>query len=63
VISSELIEVVGLCDRVCVMRDGEMVATLEANEISEDNIMSIAASEETPQINKVAELKLAGAIA
>ncbi|MEO1115215.1 MAG: D-xylose ABC transporter ATP-binding protein, partial [Pseudomonadota bacterium] len=44
-ISSELIEIVGLCDRVFVMRDGELAAELMSQEISEEAIMSVAAAE------------------
>ncbi len=41
-ISSELAELVGLCDRVAVMREGRMTGTLEAEEISEEAIMRLA---------------------
>ena len=44
VISSELIEVVGLCDRVHVMRDGALVAELIGDAITEDGIMAVAAA-------------------
>ena len=44
VISSELIEVVGLCDRVHVMRDGAFVAELLGDAITEDGIMAVAAA-------------------
>ena len=44
VISSELIEIVGLCDRVHVMRDGAFVAELHGDAITEDGIMAIAAA-------------------
>ena len=43
-ISSELIEVVGLCDRVFVMRDGEFAAELSGSHVNEESIMSVAAS-------------------
>lgn len=43
VVSSELPEVIGLCTRVCVMRDGHIVGTLEGEEISEQEIMRYAA--------------------
>ncbi len=39
VISSEMMELIGLSDRVIVMRDGEVKATLEKDEISEQNII------------------------
>ena len=43
VISSEMPEVIGLCTRVIVMRDGEMVGTLEGDAINEQEIMRFAA--------------------
>ncbi len=42
VISSDLPEVVGLCDRVVVMRDGKVVATLENERINEEEIILYA---------------------
>ena len=45
VISSELIEVVGLCDRVLVMRDGRIASELNDEEITEEAIMTVAAAE------------------
>ncbi|MBC6405329.1 MAG: sugar ABC transporter ATP-binding protein [Rhodospirillales bacterium] len=45
VISSELIEVVGLCDRVYVMRDGEIATELTGETITEERIMTVAAAE------------------
>jgi len=41
-ISSELPEVVNLCDRVAVMHRGSMTALLERDEISQENIMKAA---------------------
>ena len=46
-ISSELIEVVGLADRVLVMRDGGFAAHLHGDEISEDAIIAAAAAGDT----------------
>jgi ribose transport system ATP-binding protein len=43
VISSEMPEVIGLCTRVAVMREGRMVGVLEGEEISEQVIMRYAA--------------------
>ncbi|MGV8936487.1 MAG: sugar ABC transporter ATP-binding protein [Allorhizobium sp.] len=43
VISSELPEVIGLCARVAVMREGRMVGMLEGEEICEQVIMRYAA--------------------
>jgi ribose transport system ATP-binding protein len=45
VISSELIEIIGLCDRVFVMRDGELAKELSGDEITEEAIISVAAAE------------------
>jgi ribose transport system ATP-binding protein len=41
-ISSDLPEIIGMCDRVIVMREGELSGTLESDEISESNIMQLA---------------------
>lgn len=43
VVSSELPEVIGLCTRVAVMREGRLVGLLEGDEISEQMIMRYAA--------------------
>jgi ribose transport system ATP-binding protein len=43
VVSSEMPEVIGLCTRVCVMREGRIVGVLEGDEISEQEIMRYAA--------------------
>ncbi|MCA9249482.1 MAG: sugar ABC transporter ATP-binding protein, partial [Planctomycetales bacterium] len=45
VISSELIEIVGLCDRVFVMRDGELARELTGDAITEEAIIAVAAAE------------------
>lgn len=42
VISSELEEVMGLCDRVVVIREGRVAAQLEGNAINEEEIMLYA---------------------
>lgn len=52
-ISSELIEIVGLCDRVYVMRDGEIAKELQGEEITEEAIITVAAAE-TPSHHGVA---------
>ncbi len=41
-ISSELPEIVGLCDRVAVMYNGEIVSFLEGEEVNEEEIMVYA---------------------
>ncbi|NLS15052.1 sugar ABC transporter ATP-binding protein [Rhizobium sp. P40RR-XXII] len=43
VISSEMPEVIGLCTRIAVMREGRIVGVLEGEEISEQEIMRYAA--------------------
>ncbi|HCZ05819.1 MAG: ribose transport system ATP-binding protein [Thermotogota bacterium] len=43
VISSDLPEIVQLCDRVIVMREGKIVGELKGDEITEENIMEYAA--------------------
>jgi ABC-type sugar transport system ATPase subunit len=45
-ISSELIEVIGVCDRVLVMRDGQATALLNRDELTEERIMALATGEE-----------------
>ena len=44
-ISSELPEVLGVCDRVVVMRDGRSSPPLERTELSEERIMALATGE------------------
>jgi ribose transport system ATP-binding protein len=41
-ISSELPEVVGMSDRVYVMREGAIVGELQADEIGQESIMTLA---------------------
>ena len=43
VVSSELPEIVGLCNRVYVMREREVVGELQGDDITEENIMQLAA--------------------
>jgi len=43
VISSELPEIVGVCERVIVMREGRIAGELSGKEITEENIMLQAA--------------------
>jgi ribose transport system ATP-binding protein len=42
VISSELVELIGLCHRVVVMRSGHIVATLAANDLNEQDLIAHA---------------------
>lgn len=41
-ISSEMVEIIGMCDRALVMRDGQIQGTLEKQQLSEENIMRLA---------------------
>jgi len=41
-ISSELEEIIGMCDRVLVMRGGKIVGELSAGQLSEEEIMYFA---------------------
>ncbi|HUH50316.1 MAG TPA: ATP-binding cassette domain-containing protein, partial [Mycoplana sp.] len=43
VVSSEMTEIIGLCSRVAVMREGQIVGMLEGDEITEHEIMRYAA--------------------
>jgi ABC-type sugar transport system ATPase subunit len=42
VISSDLLEILGLCDRVLVMRNGRMVGNLNRQDATEENIVALA---------------------
>lgn len=42
-ISSELPEIIGMCDRVLVMREGRITGELSGDNITEENIMQLAA--------------------
>jgi len=41
-ISSELAEIIGVCDRVVVMREGWLAGELEGERITQENIMALA---------------------
>ena len=49
-ISSELPEIIGMCDRVIVMNEGLKTGELVGEEITEENIMRLAAAKK----NKIA---------
>jgi len=42
-ISSEMPEIIGMCDRVIVMREGRITGELSGDKITEENIMQLAA--------------------
>jgi ribose transport system ATP-binding protein len=41
-ISSELPELVGICDRVMVMREGELTGEVSDDDLTQENIMAYA---------------------
>lgn len=44
IISSELPELIGLCDRILVIRNGNLVGEVKGNEATEENILTLAAN-------------------
>jgi len=47
IVSSDMIEIIGMSDRVLVMFEGEIVAEIPAEEVSEEEIMTAAAGGKT----------------
>jgi ABC-type sugar transport system ATPase subunit len=43
VVSSDMVELLGLCDRVLVMRAGRLAGALERSEFSQERVMELAA--------------------
>lgn len=41
-VSSEMLELIGVCDRIVVLNDGQITGELRKEEISEENIMKLA---------------------
>ena len=41
-ISSEMNEVIGMCDRVIIMRQGEITGELKQHELAEQNLIKYA---------------------
>lgn len=42
VISSEMPEIIGLCDRAIVMREGQITGNLEKEFLTENNLIKLA---------------------
>ncbi len=42
IVSSELPELIGMCDRICVMAKGQIMGTLDRPDFSQENIMRLA---------------------
>jgi ribose transport system ATP-binding protein len=53
-VSSELEEILNLCDRVCVVREGRIVKTLERGALSQETIMQYSAAGERVTVLKQA---------
>ena len=43
IVSSDLLELLGLCDRIGVMRAGRLAGEVDRAEFSQDRLMSLAA--------------------
>ena len=52
VISSELPELIGVCDRILVIREGEISGEVEGDAMTEENIMYLASVSE-PRLEAV----------
>lgn len=50
-VSSEMPEIIGMCDRVAVMREGRITACLDRSSISQETILQYAMADEAP-LNK-----------
>jgi len=48
VISSEAVELLGLCDRIAVMYEGQVKGVLEGDKVTEDNLIALANDQELP---------------
>jgi ribose transport system ATP-binding protein len=48
IVSSELNELIGLCDRILVMRDGGLVAEVDAATATEEQVLTHAVHADTP---------------
>lgn len=46
-VSSDLPEIIQLCDRVCVLKEGIMTGVLDSHELEQENIMRFAAGGES----------------
>ncbi|MEQ1933744.1 MAG: sugar ABC transporter ATP-binding protein, partial [Fimbriimonadaceae bacterium] len=51
VISSEMNELIGLCDRVIVMRERKIAGELEGDQVTESNMMALAAGVEVEAVS------------
>ncbi|MGG4144470.1 sugar ABC transporter ATP-binding protein [Paenibacillus algorifonticola] len=49
-ISSEMPEIIGMCDRVAVMREGRMTAMLGKDEVTQENILQAAMESRGPSV-------------
>jgi rhamnose transport system ATP-binding protein len=51
-ISSELPEIIGMSDRICVMRGGRLLATLSRHEATQEQLLAIALGHTSPTLDK-----------
>jgi ribose transport system ATP-binding protein len=51
IISSEMIELIGMCDRVLVMHDGSLQGELPRDALTEENIMRLAVGKSGPAVS------------
>jgi ribose transport system ATP-binding protein len=51
IISSELPEILGMCDRILVMHEGSIVAEYQADEATEEKIMRVASGQTSGSLN------------
>ncbi|KAF0813819.1 Ribose import ATP-binding protein RbsA [Andreprevotia sp. IGB-42] len=59
VISSELPEVIGICDRVVVMREGHISGEVSGDAVTQENIMTLATHASEPAANAISALHAA----
>jgi len=57
VVSSELPEIRALTDRICIMYEGELVATLDNRDVSDEEIMQFASGNIQPGEKKSTQKK------
>jgi len=54
-ISSELPEVIGLCDRILVMRGGRISGELDSSEATEERVLALAVEAELDEVSRTGE--------
>lgn len=59
VLSTDVVELIGLCDRVVVFSRGEIVRTLEHDELTEENITGAAVTSDVRRVDMAARVRRA----